>query len=100
MAAYQLNGISELMPQPRSPRPSSIPDIIVDYAVNLRREIPERSVSDIFSEPAIEEVYRISAGCARVINKICLHSLLYGAQHQRSVIDDSVVQLVAKAELC
>lgn len=55
--------------------------------------------SEIFSEAAVEEVHSVSAGCARVINKICLHCLLYGAQHRRSVIDDSVVQLVAKAEL-
>lgn len=54
---------------------------------------------EIFSESATEEIYRISAGCARVINKLCVHCLLYGAQHQRSVIDDSVVQLIAKEEL-
>lgn len=60
VAAYQQNGINGLMPQSRLPRPSSIPDIIVDYAVNLRREVPERSVSDIIRLMELE--HRIQKG--------------------------------------
>lgn len=55
--------------------------------------------NEIFAESAVSAIYDISAGCARIINKLCLHCLIYGAQHQRSVLDDSVVHLVAKEEL-
>lgn len=54
---------------------------------------------DIFSDSAIDEVYRFSSGTARLINKVCTHSLLYGAQNGRRIIDDHMVKLVIQGEL-
>jgi len=54
---------------------------------------------DIFSDAAIDEVYSFSSGTARMINKVCTHSLLYGAQNGRRIIDDHIVKLVIKGEL-
>ena len=78
---------------------------LLAYDLTQTRQYIERHLgyagarNDIFSAAAIDAVYHISAGSARVINKLCVHCLLYGSQHQRSVIDDSMVHLVAKAEL-
>jgi len=54
---------------------------------------------DIFSDAAIDEVYRFSSGTARMINKVCTHCLLYGAQNGRRIIDDHIVKLVIQGEL-
>jgi len=34
---------------------------------------------DIFSDSAIDEIYRFASGAARLINKVCTHCLFYGA---------------------
>jgi type II secretory pathway predicted ATPase ExeA len=54
---------------------------------------------DIFSDGAIDEVYSFSSGTARLINKVCTHCLLYGAQNGRRIIDDHIVKLVIQGEL-
>ncbi|WP_409344793.1 ExeA family protein [Paenibacillus sp. MBLB4367] len=54
---------------------------------------------DIFSDGAVDEVYRFSSGSARLINKVCTHSLIYGAQHKRRIIDDHMVKHVIQGEL-
>jgi len=54
---------------------------------------------DIFSDASIDEIYRVSSGAARLINKVCTHSLIYGAQNGRRIIDDRMVRLVVQSEL-
>jgi general secretion pathway protein A len=54
---------------------------------------------DIFSEAAVDEVYRYSKGAARLVSKVCSQSLLYGAQNARQIIDDHMVKLVIESEL-
>jgi general secretion pathway protein A len=54
---------------------------------------------DIFTDGAMEEMYRFSGGSARMLNKVCTHSLLYGAQSKRSLIDDHMVKFVIQGEL-
>lgn len=54
---------------------------------------------DIFSDNAIDEIYRFSSGAARLINKVCTHCLLYGSQNGRRIIDDHMVNLVVQGEL-
>lgn len=54
---------------------------------------------DIFSDKAIDEIYRFSSGAARLVNKVCTHCLMYGAQTKHRIIDDHIVNLVVKAEL-
>ncbi len=53
---------------------------------------------DIFSESAIDTLYTYSSGIARLINKAATHSLIYGAQSQRTIIDDHMVKQVIEGE--
>jgi type II secretory pathway predicted ATPase ExeA len=54
---------------------------------------------EIFSDNAVEAIFRFSGGSARLINKVCNHCLLYGAQNNRRIIDDHMVKLVIEGEL-
>ena len=54
---------------------------------------------DIFSDGAIDEVFKFSGGTARLINKVCTHCLLYGAQNGHKIIDDHMVKRVVQGEL-
>jgi type II secretory pathway predicted ATPase ExeA len=54
---------------------------------------------DIFSDNAIDEIFKYSSGAARLINKVCTHCLIYGAQNNRRIIDDHMVKLVIQGEL-
>lgn len=54
---------------------------------------------EIFSDNALEAIFRFSGGSARLINKVCIHCLLYGAQNNRKIIDDHMVKLVIQGEL-
>jgi type II secretory pathway predicted ATPase ExeA len=54
---------------------------------------------DIFTEGALDEVFRFSAGSARLINKICTHCLIYGAQNKHRIIDDHMAKRVVAGEL-
>lgn len=54
---------------------------------------------DIFSDGAIEAIYSYSSGAARLVNKVCTHCLIYGAQNGRRIIDDHMVKLVIEGEM-
>ena len=54
---------------------------------------------EIFSDNAVDEIFRYSSGTARLANKVCTHSLLYGSQNKRRIIDDHMVKLVVQGEL-
>ena len=57
------------------------------------------SEHDIFSDNAVDEIFKFSSGAARMVNKVCTHCLLYGAQNNRRIIDDHMVKLVVQGEL-
>jgi len=57
------------------------------------------SVSDIFSDDAIKEIFRYASGSPRLINKACTHCLMYGKQRQKKIIDDHIVRYVVEKEL-
>jgi general secretion pathway protein A len=54
---------------------------------------------DIFSDNAVDEIFKFSSGAARMVNKACTHCLLYGAQNNRNIIDDHMVKFVIQGEL-
>ena len=54
---------------------------------------------ELFTEAAIDEVFRFSAGIPRQINRACSESLIYGAQNRKSIIDDRMVKTVVEQEL-
>jgi general secretion pathway protein A len=54
---------------------------------------------EIFTDKAIDEIYKYSAGSARAINKVCTHSLLFAAQRAKKLIDDHMIRTVINGEL-
>lgn len=54
---------------------------------------------DIFSDGAVDEIFRFSSGAARLVNKACTHCLIYGAQNGNRIIDDHMVKRVIQGEL-
>lgn len=54
---------------------------------------------DIFSDGAVDDIYRFSGGSARLINKLCTHCLIFGAQNGHRIIDDHMVKRVIEGEL-
>ena len=50
---------------------------------------------NIFSPPAVESVYRFSAGIPRVINVLCDHSMIHAFADQQHTIEPKVVEVVA-----
>ena len=55
--------------------------------------------NDIFSDAAVDEIFKFSGGVLRLINKAATASLLYGAQNHKNIIDDRMVKLVVDSEL-
>jgi type II secretory pathway predicted ATPase ExeA len=54
---------------------------------------------DIFTEAAIEDIFKFSGGISRLVNKACSASLLYGAQNSKALVDDRMVKFVIESEL-
>jgi len=54
---------------------------------------------EMFTEAAIDVVYKFSGGIARLINKVCNESLMYGAQNRKTILDDRMVKMVVEQEL-
>ena len=54
---------------------------------------------DIFTESAIDDIFKYSCGIPRLINKACIAALIYGAQNRKTIIDDRMVKLVIESEL-
>lgn len=54
---------------------------------------------DIFTDSAIDDIYRFSSGSARLINKVCTHALIYGSQNKHRIIDDHMIKRVIQGEL-
>lgn len=53
----------------------------------------------VFADPAIDAVFHYSGGAARLINKACTHSLLYAAQNNHRIVDETILSRVIKGEL-
>jgi type II secretory pathway predicted ATPase ExeA len=54
---------------------------------------------DIFTDAALEGIYKYSSGMARKINKICAHCLMAAFQRGKKLIDDHMVKTVADHEM-
>lgn len=51
-----------------------------------------------FTEKALDEIYRISTGILRMINRVCEKTFMYTFQRQNRLIDDYMVKYVAECE--
>lgn len=54
---------------------------------------------EIFTDKAIDEIYRLSGGISRMINRICENSLMYACQQKKRLIDDHMVNYVSEHEM-
>jgi len=54
---------------------------------------------DIFTDAALQELHRYSAGAARAVNKVVTHCLMNACQRSKKLIDDTMVRTVINAEL-
>jgi type II secretory pathway predicted ATPase ExeA len=57
------------------------------------------AVSDVFSDGAVDSIYKYSAGSARMINKVCTACLNFGAQSRKKIIDDHMVKQIIEQEM-
>jgi type II secretory pathway predicted ATPase ExeA len=57
------------------------------------------AISDVFSDGAIDAIYKYSTGSARMINKVCTACLNFGAQSKRKIIDDRMVTQIIEQEM-
>ncbi|GHV40992.1 ATPase [Clostridia bacterium] len=53
---------------------------------------------EIFTDAALDAIFKFSAGTPRDINKVCTETLIYGAQNRKQLIDDHMVKLVIEQE--
>lgn len=54
---------------------------------------------EIFTGPALDEIYKASTGIMRTINKIGKKTLMYGSQQQHRLIDDRDILYVTEHEM-
>ena len=54
---------------------------------------------DPFTSGAEDEIFKVSAGIPRMINRICEKTLMYAYQQQKRLIDEHIVRLVADHEM-
>jgi type II secretory pathway predicted ATPase ExeA len=57
------------------------------------------AVSPIFTEEAVDGIFAFSVGVPRLINKVCLNCLIYGASNKKRLIDDHIVKSVIEGEM-
>lgn len=57
------------------------------------------SKQELFTSGAEEEVYKVSSGIPRMINRICEKTLMYAYQQQKRLIDEHMVRFVADHEM-
>lgn len=56
-------------------------------------------MGELFTSDAEEEIYRVSGGIPRMINRICEKTLMYAYQQQKRLADGSMVRYVADHEM-
>lgn len=54
---------------------------------------------ELFTDKAVEEIYRSSHGIMRIINRICEKCLMYAYQQRKKLIDDHAVRYVVDHEM-
>jgi general secretion pathway protein A len=54
---------------------------------------------DVFTDSAVDEIYKGSHGIERIINRICEKSLMYASQQSKRLIDDHTVGYVVEHEM-
>ena len=55
--------------------------------------------NELFTDRALDEIFKISSGVPRIINRVCEKALMYGCQQQHRLIDDHVITFVSVHEM-
>jgi type II secretory pathway predicted ATPase ExeA len=55
--------------------------------------------TEIFTDAAVDELFRYSVGAARAVNKAATHCLIFAAQTAKKLVDDAMVKRVIEVEL-
>ena len=55
--------------------------------------------NELFTDRALDEIFKISSGVPRIINRVCEKALMYGCQQQHRLIDDHVITFVSEHEM-
>ena len=53
----------------------------------------------IFTDKAMDEIYKVSYGIPRMINRVCEKSLTYASQQRKKLVDDHMVRYVSEHEM-
>ena len=54
---------------------------------------------ELFTDKAIDEIFKVSTGIPRMVNRICEKSLTYASQQNSKLVDDHMVQFVENHEM-
>lgn len=54
---------------------------------------------DLFTDRALDEIFKRSSGIPRIVNRICEKSLMYASQQQNRLVDEHMVQYVSDHEM-
>ena len=54
---------------------------------------------ELFSRRAVDEIFRISSGIPRLVNRVCEKALMYGSQQELRIIDDQDILFVSEHEM-
>jgi len=55
--------------------------------------------TEIFTDKALDEIFKISSGVPRMINRVSEKSLMYAFQQNKRLIDEHMIQYVAEHEM-
>lgn len=55
--------------------------------------------AEIFTDAAVDEIFKYSVGASRSINKVCTHALMSAAQKSKRLIDDHMIKAVVQGEM-
>ena len=56
-------------------------------------------IGELFTSDAEEEIYKISGGIPRMVNRVCEKSLMYAFQQKKRMVDGHMVRYVADHEM-
>ena len=54
---------------------------------------------DLFTDRALDEIYNVSSGIPRMINRICEKALMYASQQQKRLVDEHMIRFVSEHEM-
>ncbi len=54
---------------------------------------------DLFTDRAMDEIYKVSSGIPRMVNRVCEKALMYASQQQKRLVDEHMIQFVSEHEM-